>query len=118
MFKLVRLIWDFGPNFGVARSVGDIEPTAAVAVPPLVVHWDGADAPTRQKIEATLKHIMPRSPGATIAGSIAAMRAGDSVGRFRAAYELVGLIEEITPELIEPGEPLTARPSTSATRAA
>jgi hypothetical protein len=92
MFKLVRLIWDFGPYFGVARSVGDIEPTAAVAVPPLVAHWDGADAPTRQKIEAALKHIMPRSPGATIAGSIAAMRAGDSVGRFRAAYELGGLI--------------------------
>jgi HEAT repeat protein len=88
--KIVRLIWDFGPHFGVARSLGEIGPDAAVAVPPLIAHWDGASAPTHQEIEAALEHIMPRSPGATIA----AMKAGDPVGRSRATYELGRLIEE------------------------
>ena len=37
---------------------------------------------------------MPRTPGATVAGSIAAMREADPAGRARAAYELCRLIEE------------------------
>src|SRR5262245_30578887 len=44
--------------------------------------------------ETALGRIMPRSPRATVAGSIAAMRAGDPVGRSRAAYELGRLIEK------------------------
>jgi HEAT repeat protein len=75
-------------------ALSEFGPAAAVAVPSLIAHLDGADAPTHQEIEAALEHIVPRSPGATIAGSIAAMKAGDPVGSSRAAYELGVLIKE------------------------
>jgi HEAT repeat protein len=92
--KIVRLIWDFGPHYGVAQCLGEIGPAAVIAVPPLIARLDSANALTHQEIEAALERILPRSPDATIAGSIAAMKAGDPVGRSRAAYELGRLIME------------------------
>jgi hypothetical protein len=52
---------------------------------------------------------MPRTPGTTIASSIAAMRAGAAVGHSRATYELGRLIEEPphpAGAIGEPGEAL------------
>jgi HEAT repeat protein len=107
--KIVRLIWDFGqscgepalgPHFGVARSLGEIGPAAVIAVPTLIARLDGAFALTHQEIEEALESLMPRTPNATIAGSIAAMKAGDSLGRSRAVYELGRLIME-PPHLAE-----------------
>ena len=38
--KIVRLLWEFGPGFEVAISLGRIGPDAAIAVPPLLVFLD------------------------------------------------------------------------------
>jgi HEAT repeat protein len=92
--KIVRLICDFGPHYGVAQCLGEIGPAAVIAVPTLIARLDSANALTHQEIQAALERIMPRSPDATIAGSIAAMKAGDSLGRSRAVYELGRLIME------------------------
>src|SRR5579885_2070370 len=92
--QIVRLLWDFGPAYGVARSLGQIGPDAAIAVPALIAAWDGANPPARGETQAALDQIMPRAKGATIAGSIAALKKGDAAGRMRAAYELGWLIEE------------------------
>jgi HEAT repeat protein len=94
--KIVRLLWEYGPNFGVAKSLGQIGPDAAAAVPILVVSRDGASPPTLEEVEAALGRIMPRTKGATIAGSIASLRKGAPDERVRAAYELGRLIEKPT----------------------
>ena len=92
--KIVRLLWEYGPDFEVAKSLGRIGPDAALAVPPLLFFLDVAEPSERDEIRQAIDRIMPRTPGATIAGSIAAMKASDPAARFRAAYELGRLIEK------------------------
>jgi HEAT repeat protein len=91
--EIVRLLWESGPEPRVIRSLGQIGPDAAVAVPPLVQSLDVASPPTRREIEEALDRIMPRIKGATIAGSIAVLKASGPIARVRAAYELGRLIE-------------------------
>lgn len=92
--KIVRLLWESGWESELAIALGQIGPDAATAAPPLVAFLNGARPPSDKGLEGALDRIMPRTPGATIAGSIAALkaRAGDPAGRARAAYELGWLI--------------------------
>jgi HEAT repeat protein len=89
--KIARLLWDFDPDFKVATSLGRIGPRAAMAVPPLLAFLD--DEPTGGEIKAALDRIMPRVEGATIAGSIAALRSSDPAVRRRMIFELGRLVE-------------------------
>jgi HEAT repeat protein len=91
--KMVRLLWEYGPDHEMAKSLGRIGPGAATAVPPLLAFLDGADGPTRDEIQAALDQIMPRVEGATIADSIAALKASDTDERSCAIYELGRLVE-------------------------
>jgi HEAT repeat protein len=100
--KIIRVLWDFGPDFGIAKALGQIGPDAAPALPPLIVYRYRASPPGQRdkEIEETLDRILPRTKGATIRGTIAALKASDPAARFRAAYELGRLIEEppVAPE--------------------
>ncbi len=102
--KMVRLLWEFGPEFEVARSLGRIGPDAALAVPPLLFYLDVTEPPERDQTREAIDRIMPRTAGVTVAGSIAALKAGDPAARARAAYELGRLIEAGPP----PGEGVDA----------
>lgn len=88
---IVELLWKSGrPN--VARSLGRIGPDATVAIPPLL-YWDVEEPYWSDMFREAMEKIMPRTPGATVAGSIVAMMAG-APGRPRAAYDLGRLIEK------------------------
>jgi HEAT repeat protein len=92
--KIVRWLWDDGPYFNLPALLGRIGPDAWMAAPPLLACLDGTEPWMRDDVKTALDQVMPRVPGATIAGSIAALKASDPAGRFRAAYELGRLIEE------------------------
>jgi HEAT repeat protein len=91
--RIVELVWDSGPDPDIARSLGRIGPDAAAAIPPLLF-WDVQKPMWSDDVRKAMEMIMPRTPGATVADSIAAMRGGDRAGRARAAYELGLLIEK------------------------
>jgi HEAT repeat protein len=91
--KIVRLLWDHGPGDGIAKSLGQIGPDAAIAVPPLAESLNVANPQIRAEIDVALDLIMPRAPGATLTGSIAALKASGPATRSGAAYELGRLIE-------------------------
>ena len=92
--KMVERLWDSGPGADVARSLGRIGPGAADAVPALLVSLE-MTVPNwqRDEIREALDRIMPRTSGATVEGSIGAMKSEDPSGRYHAAYELGRLIE-------------------------
>jgi HEAT repeat protein len=94
---IVRVLRQSGPGSGVALSLGQIGPDSATAVPPLVQSLNDANPSTRSEIETALDRIMPRDRTATIAGSIAALKADAPTGRTRAAYDLGWLIEKPSP---------------------
>jgi HEAT repeat protein len=89
---IVELLWESGrPK--VALSLGRIGPDATLAIPPLL-YWDVEESYWSDMFREPMEKIMPRTPGATVAGSIAAKKAGDPAGRSRAVYELGQLIEK------------------------
>ena len=90
--RLVDVLWESGDD-EIARSLGRIGPDAAVAIPSLLC-WEVANPIGSDEQREAMEKIMPRTPGATVAGSIAAIKAGDPAGRPRAAYELGRLIEK------------------------
>ncbi len=94
--KIIRVLWDFGPEAGIAKALGQIGPDAAPALPLLIVYRYRASPRSRREkeIEDALERIRPRSKGATIRGTIAALKTSDPASRFRAVYELGQLIEE------------------------
>jgi HEAT repeat protein len=91
--RIVDLLWE-SADPDVVQWLGGIGPAAVTAIPPLL-YWEVKEPPFwGHKIRAAMERIMPHAPGATVAGSIAAMKAGDPAGRTRAVYEVGRLIEE------------------------
>ncbi len=90
--RIVELLWEsFHPDLAI--SLGRIGPDAAVAIPALL-YWDIERPGWSFEIRPAMDRIMPRTAGATVAGSIAAMKAGEPTGRSRTAYDLGRLIEK------------------------
>ena len=77
--KIVELLWkSFHPDLAI--SLGRIGPDAAVAIPALL-YWDIEKPGWSFEILPAMDKIMPRTTGATVAGLIAVMQAGDPAER-------------------------------------
>jgi HEAT repeat protein len=88
---------DLGVRANAAEALAAYGPDAAEAIPAMLVSLEMAGPWRRDEIRESLDRILPRTPGATVAESIAAMRSNDPAKRSRAAYELGRLIEESRP---------------------
>jgi HEAT repeat protein len=98
--KIIDMLWEVPPDYHlveVAQALGRIGPDAAEAIPAMLASLERVEPGWCGEVRASLDRIMPRTPGATVAGLIAAMRSSDPAGRYRAAYELGRLIEGSPP---------------------